>query len=194
MDRSIPAAITGVFLVIVLVLMWRGWLKRSRRDSALKAGYPMPSDVGIVLAGADAYYVATTVRDAPLERLAIPGLGFRARAALSVTEIGIILDLDGNPAVFVPAAAIDSVGAARVAIDRVVETDGLVRLGWRLSSPSGGASIDTPVDSYFRIIEPNDRGRLVDAIHSLTDTDNGSAAKPATGSAIAPAPTDESEA
>ena len=169
MDRSIPAIITALFLLGVLVLMWRSWQKRSRRDRALTAGYPLPEGgAGAeVLASAEAYYVATTPRDAPLERLAIPGLGFRARAALTVTGQGVTLDLDGNSPLYVPGDAINQVGAAQLAIDRVVETDGLVRLSWRLNTPSADRR---DVDSFFRIIDPNDRARLIDSIRTITAT------------------------
>ncbi|WP_104134124.1 hypothetical protein [Cryobacterium sp. Y62] len=169
MDRSIPAIITALFLLGVLVLMWRSWRKRSQRDRTLTAGYPLPEGgaAAEVLATAEAYYVATTPRDAPLERLAIPGLGFRARAALTVTGQGITLDLDGNAPLYVPGAAIDQVGAAQLAIDRVVESDGLVRLSWRLNTPSADRR---DVDSFFRIIDPNDRVRLIDSIRSITAT------------------------
>lgn len=183
MDRSIPAIITALVLLGVLILMWRSWHKRSRRDSALAAGYSLPDDL-VVLADASAYYVATTPRDAPLERLAISGLAFRARATMSVTELGIVLDLDGNPPVFIPTAAIDAMTTAQVAIDRVVETDGLVRLSWRLNNPESARKQAVPdeakttsadqrpeqraVDSFFRIIEPRDRARLRDAIRSIT--------------------------
>ena len=182
MDRSIPAIITALFLLGVLVLMWRSWRKRSRRDFALTLGYPMPAgdaETGVVLATAEAYYVATTPRDAPLERLAIPGLGFRARAALTVTDRGIVLDLDGNAPMFVPGEAVDQIGAAQIAIDRVVEIDGLVRLGWRLNSPveadstrssTDGGGDRRAVDSFFRIIDPNDRARLVDSIRTIAAT------------------------
>jgi len=180
MDRSIPAIITALFLLGILVLMWRSWQRRSRRDRVLTAGYPLPvgeassADV-VVLATAETYYVATTPRDAPLERLAIPGLSFRARAAVTVTEQGVTIDLDGNAPLFVPGDAIDAVGAAQIAIDRVVETDGLVRLSWRLNAPSTDRRA---VDSFFRIIDPNDRARLVDSIRTIA----------------APAHQDESEA
>ncbi|TFD62874.1 hypothetical protein E3T39_02875 [Cryobacterium suzukii] len=171
MDRSIPAIITGIVLLGVLVLMWRSWRKRSRRDAALTAGYPRPENAGAALGGAETYYVATTPRDAPLERLAIRGLGFRARAAVAVTEAGVTLDLDGNQPVFIPASAIDAIGAAQVAIDRVVETDGLVCLSWRLAAGTASAPDDRrAVDSFFRIIDPNDRARLVDSIRTIAAT------------------------
>lgn len=191
MDRTIPTVITALVLLGVLFLMWRSWRKRSRRDAALTAGYPMPSNIGAVVIGTEAYYVATTPRDAPLERLFIRGLGFRARAALTVTGTGITLDLDGNSPVFVPAAAIDAVGVAQVAIDRAVEADGLVRLSWRLNSPEDtGDAEETEdrraVDSFFRIIDPTDRARLVDSIRTIAGTMSGPTA--------APAKPDESEA
>jgi hypothetical protein len=194
MDRSVPAIITALVLLGVLFLMWRSWRKRSRRDATLTAGYPMPSSTGAVLIGTEAYYVATTPRDAPLERLAIRGLGFRARAALTVTEAGMTLDLDGNAPMFVPAGAIDAVGATQVAIDRAVETDGLVRLSWRLNSSGGTGSAETTVspestpestpdrravDSFFRIIDPTDRARLIDSIRTIAATNNGPASTPA---------------
>ena len=181
MDRTIPAIITALVLLGVLILMWRSWRKRSRRDSELTAGYPLPETAGAGVAGAEAYYVATTPRDEPLERLAIAGLGFRARASVVVTEAGIMLDLDGNQPVFIPAGAIDAVGSAQVAIDRAVETDGLVRLTWRLAAGAGSTD-RRAVDSYFRIIDPNDRARLVDSIRTIS------------AAATGPAHQDESEA
>jgi len=178
MDRSIPAIITALVLLGLLALMLRSWRRRSRRDAALTAGYPRPDEAAadeISLATAEAYYVATTPRDTPLERLAIPGLGFRARAALTVSATGVTVDLDGNAPLYIPAQAIDGVGAAQVAIDRVVETDGLVRLSWRLNSPASAAD-RRAVDSFFRIIDPNDRARLVDSIRTTAATATGPAA------------------
>ncbi|TFD67934.1 hypothetical protein [Cryobacterium ruanii] len=169
MDRTFPTIITALVLLGVLILMWRSWRNRSRRDASLTAGYPMPGTAGVTLASAEVYYVATTPRDAPLERLAISGLGFRARAAVTVTDAGIALDLDGNQPVFVPAGSIDAVGSAQVAIDRAVETDGLVRLSWRLAAGGAADTVDRrAVDSFIRIIHPNDRARLVDSIRTIT--------------------------
>jgi hypothetical protein len=190
MDRSIPAIITGLVLLAILFLMWRSWRKRSLRDAGLAAGYPLPVTAGVTLTAAEAYYVATTPRDTPLERLAIRGLGFRARAAVTVTDVGIVLDLDGNEPVFVPATAIDSVGAARVAIDRVVEADGLVRLSWRLAA----AGERQAVDSFFRIIDPSDRAGLIDSIRTIASPNISPNISTNISPATSPAPHDESEA
>ncbi len=71
------------------------------------------------------------------------GLGFRSRAELTVTSAGVALDLTGQPRFFLPSERIVDVGQATVAIDRVVEKDGLVRIAWRIEP-------GTLVDSYIR--------------------------------------------
>ena len=167
MDRALPAIITLLVLLGVLALMWRSWRARSRRDSGLPAGYPAPETPQQLLASAECYYVATTPRDQPLERLAIPGLGFRARANLEVTGAGLWLALQGERPVYLPGTAIDGLDAATMAIDRVVETDGLLRLGWRLQAADDTAAGQS-VDSYFRLIDPDDRSRLSAAIRTMS--------------------------
>ncbi len=179
MDRTIPAVITGVVLIGVLALMLRGWRARGRRDAALPAGYPLPGVTTAELAATPAFYVATTRRGTPLERLNIRGLGFRARAMLTVTEAGVFLALAGEEVVFIPADAIELLEAATWTIDRVVESDGLLMLGWRLNAPA--AETGQLVDSYFRIIDPTERVAVYDAIRTIA------------ADALRPAAHDESE-
>lgn len=179
MDRLLPTVIIAVVLLGVFTLMYRSWRKRSKRDSAFAAGYPVHGGTGKVRASASGYYVATTPRDTPLERLFIPGLAFRARAEITATDSGVTLDLTGSKSVFVPYGAIDILAPATWAIDRVVETDGLMLLGWQLPPVSPGlnapAEAGRSVDSYFRIIDPSERVRLVDAIRSIAAGAIGSA-------------------
>ena len=175
-SRTVATIITALVLLAVLGLMLRSWRRRTRRDATLPAGYPEPADHGRELASAAALYVATTPRDAPLERLNIPGLGFRARGGVTVTEQGVLLELAGSPALFIPADAVQLVADATVAIDRVVEPGGLLLLGWRLNTTGPGASgpdstgpeTPTGVDSYFRFSDPVDRRAINEAIRSIT--------------------------
>ncbi|MFC5931460.1 hypothetical protein D6T64_06725 [Cryobacterium melibiosiphilum] len=162
MDRTLPAIITGLVVIALFALMWRSWRARKRRDSGLDAGYPAPATDSAPLVSVSCLYVATTPRDRPLERLAIPGLGFRARADIAVTDAGVWLSPRGETPVYIPAEAITLLGPATVAIDRVVEKDGLLRLGWHLVGSA------TPVNSYFRITDVGDRRRLTAAIRSLS--------------------------
>jgi hypothetical protein len=173
-NRTLAAIITILVALGVLALMLRSWRRRSKRDAALSAGYPQPVEPGRQLASAAALYVATTPRDQPLERLAIPGLGFRARGGVTVTEKGVLLELAGSPALFIPADAVELVADATWAIDRAVEPGGLFLLGWRLAAgapdgtvrPTSGAT-PTSVDSYFRFSDPTDRTAVRAAVRSL---------------------------
>ena len=102
----------------------------------------------------------------PMERLAIRGLAFRSRVDVTVTDAGVALDLTGQPRVFLDTSRIAEVAQATLAIDRVVERDGLVRLAWRLDD-------GTVVDSYLRPQDASARA-LADAIAGiLTSTQTG---------------------
>jgi len=190
MDRVAPTLVVVAVLLGVVGLMWWSWRARSRRDARLPAGYPHPLTAPVELATARVLYVATTPRDRPLERLIINGLGFRARAVLTVTAAGVDLAVPGEEAVFIPAEAIELLTPATLAIDRVVETDGLLRLGWRLRGADAAASDTaaasntaaasdglTSVDSYFRIPENFDRDHITDAIRSIAADADGRAAR-----------------
>ncbi len=165
MTREAALLIIVAVAISLLGLVAWGWRRRTRRD----AGFVPP--VGEVPAGATvlgvfpALYVATTRHGEPLERLAIRGLGFRSRADVTVTDAGVALDLVGQPRLFIERARIDGVAQATVAIDRVVERDGLARLDWRIPTDGG----DVVVDSYFRPQETSAR-TLADALRQISDS------------------------
>jgi hypothetical protein len=161
--------------VLVLLLMVVGWRRRVRRDATLVPAHTAPADLGDELATVDAFYVATTAHGQPLERLAIAGLGFRGRASVTVTTAGVTLRIAGESDVFIPAGAIAEVANATWTIDRVVEKGGLVLLAWSLGTADTGtdAGTETVVDSYLRVIAPEDRARLIDAINQISPTPSG---------------------
>jgi hypothetical protein len=143
MTREGALAVTIVFAVVLVAVLAWAWWRRTRRDSHLAPPIGEAPAGAAVLAVHEVLYVATTRHDEPLERLAIRGLGFRSRADLTVTAAGVALDLTGQPRFFLPAERIAHVDQATVAIDRVVEKDGLVRIVWRVDD-------GTTVDSYLR--------------------------------------------
>jgi hypothetical protein len=155
----------GALLVMIAVAVgllglgvW-AWRRRMRRDAGL------PAPVGEVPAGArvlaafPALYVATTRSGEPLERLAIRGLAFRSRAEVTVTDAGVALDLPGQPPMLIARDRLTDAAQATVAIDRVVERDGLARLSWRVTD-------DTVVDTYLRPQDASAKA-LADSIRPL---------------------------
>jgi hypothetical protein len=159
------AVIVLVTLALVAVLVW-AWWRRTRRDSGLEPPVGEAPAGATTLSTHEALYVATTRHDEPLERLAIRGLGFRSRADLTVTSAGVALDLTGQPRFFLPTERSVEVAQATVAIDRVVERDGLVRISWRVDA-------DTVVDTYIRPQDASARAVSdeIGALLTLTGTD-----------------------
>ncbi|WP_194411644.1 hypothetical protein [Microbacterium cremeum] len=159
MTREGALALTAIaVLALVAVLAW-AWWRRSRRDAGLRAPVGDAPAAARVISTFAALYVATTRHGEPLERLAITGLGFRSKADVTVTDAGVALDLTGQPRVFLPVERIADVAQATVAIDRVVERDGLVRLSWRPDDA-------TVVDSYLRPQDASARA-LADAVTGI---------------------------
>ncbi len=160
MDRLLPTLIIAAVILGVFVLMLLGWRARMRRQAGLPRPMPAPATLAPASIVADGWYVATTAADEPLERVAVHGLGFRARATASVHPEGLVLTVRGQQAILIEPAALRGAGRATWAIDRVVERDGLVLIGWMLGA--------TPVDSYLRIPEAADAAALVAALQALT--------------------------
>lgn len=158
--RVVAAIIVAVVLLGLLALMAFAWRRRIARDATvgplaqLPEPRPVPTEVFRLL------YVATSKHDQPLERLALPGLGYRSRITLELGPAGIVLDVPGEHETFIPAADIVGIDQTNLTIDRVVEPGGLVRLSWR-------ASDLVIADSTFRVVEQPDRARLMSAVSEL---------------------------
>ena len=159
MDRSLPTLIIALVILGVFALMMYGWASRRRRQAGIAQPVPAPGNLGAASLDVTGWYVATTVVDAPLERIAVHGLGFRARATVSVHPEGVVLSVRGQHPILIAGSALRGVGRATWTIDRVVERDGLVLIGWMLG--------DTPVDSYLRLPDPGAAAALVAAVQAL---------------------------
>jgi hypothetical protein len=159
MDRTTSTIVIIAIILLALAGMALGWRARRKRQAHLPRPDAVPADTGAELFAAEALYVATTLADDELNRVAVAGLGFRARATITVTEAGVILSLAGTPEAFISRAALRGIDRATYTIDRVVEKGGLVRLLWSLGK--------TPVDSYLRLTDPGDVSTLIDSVTAL---------------------------
>jgi len=151
-----------VLVVVIFVGMWAAWRGRSRRDAGLVPVRELPAGLGTPTVSARVLYVATTKPGEPLQRLAIRGLGFRAQGTIAAYPTGVAIELDGAADVWARGSVIIAAEPAQVAIDKVVEKGGLFKLTWQIS--------DQPVDSYFRVLEPEKSAALYDAIDAMTST------------------------
>ena len=142
MDRPALMGIVLVALVVFLGLIALGWYTRKRRQAGIVAPQRPPAALGAALGEFPGFYVATTLADDRFNRVAVHGLGFRAKSTVVVAEAGVVVPIAGQRDIFIPARDITAVARATWTIDRVVETDGLTMIAWTLG--------DTKVESYFR--------------------------------------------
>lgn len=162
MDRPALMALVVVVLVLLLILMVWGWRGRMRRQAHL----PDPITVAEFPARAtqfSVFYVATTHAGDQLNRIAVGGLGFRARAVVAVDTDGLVVAIPGQHPIFIPAFDLSDAAPATWTIDRVVEPGGLIRLSWTLRDEHSAV----PVESYFRVIDSEDAPRLMSALHPM---------------------------
>lgn len=167
MDKLAPTVAIGIVFVGIIVLMVLSWRRRSRRDAGIA---PRPvAERGRELVAADGFYVATTAHERPLERLVPAGLGFRGRARVTVFDGAVSIAIDGSAEVVVPAADIVAVASATWTLDRVVERDGLLLIAWQAGN--GSTADSTVLDSYVRIVDADERERLMGAIRQISTHD-----------------------
>ncbi len=159
MDRTASTTIVIAVILLAFVGMYLGWRARGRRQAALPRPAAVPANPGAELLEVEAFYVATTIAGEPLNRVAVSGLGFRGRATVRLVEGGLVLSIAGEPDAFVPVADLRDADRATWTIDRVVESDGLALVAWTL----GGVA----VDSYLRLVDPEDTARLIEAVRAL---------------------------
>lgn len=160
MDRLLPTLIIALVILGVFALMLHGWASRRRRQAGVARPTPAPESLGAASLVVDGWYVATTKADAPLDRIAVHGLGFRARVTAGVHPEGVVLAVRGQQPILIAPADLRGAGRATWTIDRVVERDGLVLVGWMLG--------DSPVDSYLRLPDPGEAAAFVSAVQALT--------------------------
>lgn len=160
---NIPAAIIiAAIFVCLILLMLASWRRRLLRDAALRPAPVAQAARGELLAAVDdANYVVTTVHDEPLQRLAIAGLAYRGTARVAVYSGGVGIRVTGEDEVFLHVDSLIGAGHATWTIDRAVEKDGLVLVGWRPTE-------ETSADSYLRIVDPALAESIIDAIASIS--------------------------
>jgi hypothetical protein len=164
MDKVIGGSIAIALIVIALTFMSLAW--RARRSRA--ARYAMwPALSGSPLESIEVFYVATTLGSNSLERVALKGFSFRGFANLEVFHDGLQIRLKTDDVLTIPASALTAYEFAQVAIDKVVEKDGLIALTW--NSAPNSASI-SQLSTYVRLRDLGVRDHLTGVLAKLVST------------------------
>ncbi|MEB4616246.1 PH-like domain-containing protein [Leucobacter sp. M11] len=146
----------GLLLILVFLGMFFAWRKRSRHGARLAPAGRAALTGEVLLTLDRILYVATTPKDARLDRVAVPGLRYRGYASLTVATDGVQIQVTGEHPVVIPAAQVTGLESGQLTIDKAVERNGLAMLGWR--------SGDTELLSAFRLPEGSGRTALREAL------------------------------
>jgi hypothetical protein len=166
-SRLIMALLVVVVLAGIFSLMVSAWKRRTAADSRYSVLAPGLSVSPLGNAPAqrfDVLYVATTRADDALHRITIPGLAFRASAMVVMADHALEIAPRGEVSTVIPASNLMAIFRGQVAIDRVVEKDGLTAIEWLAYDAQSSSPI--PVVSYFRISSPDVRNRCESALRS----------------------------
>ena len=126
-----PVAILLAVLLLVYLLMWRGWGKRARRhDIPELVAAPTVSELPPAKLQAGARYFGTTVSGDWLDRVVARGLGSRSTARLSLSDEGLdVIRLAGS--FRIPAEALRGARHDQGIAGKVVPPHGLLVVTWQ---------------------------------------------------------------
>lgn len=163
MTRAQAAALALLAVPVVWGLLWWGWRGRVRRTDLGSPLPAVPDAPGPVLLGpVEGTYVSTTSAGDWLDRVAAHRLGVRAAAEVVVHTLGVTVDRQGEPPVWIPAADVVGARRERGMAGKFTDAQGVVVVTWRL----GEHELDTGVRTRYA----DDRQPLVEAVRGLAAT------------------------
>jgi hypothetical protein len=135
------------FFVVCTAAMWWGWHNRGRRQSAYLPALPaLPQGLGEpVIEPLPGVYVGTATSGNWQDRIVVQGLGLRSAARFVLHRDGLLIDRAGRQ-IWIPSAAVVSARADKALAGKVMGTNGLLIVRWRLG--------DHELDSGLRADDP----------------------------------------
>lgn len=166
------AMLFGAVGVLVLIAMWFAWRARGERDATVTASSREPGGE-VIDRFPRAAYVSTTAEEAPLERIALPGLRYKGYSDLTVRRDGVTIEVTGERPVHIAADRVLGVDTTGMRIGKAVEQGGLSLLVWRAErvhdgeTPGDSAESGRVLESSFRFADPTEQRRFAEAISAL---------------------------
>jgi len=167
-DRVLLTA--GVLLAVVLLwlLMLKGWRNRVRRQGDLPPPPAPPQARGeVVVPATRGLFVGTTFAGDWLDRVAVHGLAHRAAGFLRLDSDGVHVEREGLPELYLPYEDVERAELGDALAGKVIGKDGLLVLDWRLG--------EHLLTSGFRADDPRVHRRLADAVTAHLPTSAGPA-------------------
>lgn len=155
---ALYAAALFAFLLVLAVLGWRR--RKTLQESAFSAPLEALEFFGEQLAIGKCFYVATTLAENHLERIAAYGLGIRGEAQVLVFDQGVLLVRKGERPLAIDRSQLNSIITNQAVIDCVVEADGLLTINW--------VQDNTQLSTHIRAVDTSIRAALLEAISAIS--------------------------
>jgi hypothetical protein len=163
MDRLLLSLLVAAFFGLCVYGMWRGWRRKARAQSVEFAPFPeVSARPGEPVLEARGLYVCTTRAGRWQERIVTRGAGLRTTATLRCYPGGVEVERVGAPGFWIPCESVVDVATAKGMAGKVMGTDSLLVITWRLGEVS--------VDTGFRGDDVDVYPEWIDALHGgVTD-------------------------
>jgi hypothetical protein len=164
MDKVIGASIAAALIVLAFAFMWLAWRARARRARQYDT---WPLLTGAPVESHEVFYVATTHGTNSLERVALRGFTYRGFAALDVFDNGLQVRLKTNDTLSIPSTSLVRYEFSQVAIDKVVEKEGLIGLTWMSATTENSAQ---ELTTFVRLRDVSARDHLTTVLTKLVSS------------------------
>ena len=124
--RLLLTGATLAVILLALLLLRRGWRRRAKRQEW--APLPEFTQSPSLAKAVTGKYIGTVRAGDWLDRIVAGGA--MARSTLTPTEAGLVLDREGEPILFLPAAQIEAVETAPGMLQKVFGGHGIVAITW----------------------------------------------------------------
>lgn len=155
-------ALVGVVVAIIVAVLWsmrRGWRARQRRQADIPQPHPVPAEFPAAYEPIGGLYFGTATAGDWLDRIAVHGLGVRARANVQVSPQGVVFAREGASSFLVPAQDIVGVRTDRGVAGTVRAKDSVVVVTWRLG--------ERVVETGFRADDGAEHRTLLDGLMAV---------------------------
>lgn len=160
MTKTEMAIISMTIFATVISLAWLGWSRRTKAQNQL-ISKPLEAleYFGEKLYESKAFYVATTTRENHLERVSAHGLGHRGKAGVFVFSEGLLIVRQGERPLAIAKEQLTRVYRSQVAIDKVVEANGIITIDWLQSNQN--------LSTHLRIVDQTAAQKLSEQLQKI---------------------------
>ena len=140
MERLWLTLAIAAFFLLCAWGMWLGWRRKARSQSVQFPPFPeIPAEPGEILLESTGLYVSTTTAGNWQDRVVTRGAGLRSSAIWRLHPGGVAIERGGAPDFWIPRPAITGVRRDSRIAGKVMGTDALLIITWRL----GESELDT---------------------------------------------------